>query len=157
MERNIGSRREHAKKRRRAVFEWIVFRLVALILTAVLLLATMPVAMAEEIEVLGYAVGKGKIIEEFRGSAWNRKLPKKEIMSELCAEKGIDPRNVLVVGDGRSEIAAGAELGCVTLSRLDLSARRAREIHRELRTNMIVENFRGVFQLLFAEESGAAD
>ena len=32
MERNIGSRRENAKKRRRAVFEWIVFRLVALIL-----------------------------------------------------------------------------------------------------------------------------
>lgn len=106
--------------------------------------------MAEEIEVLGYEVGRGKIIEEFRGSAWNRKLPKKEIMSELCAEKGIDPRNVLVVGDGRSEIAAGAELGCVTLSRLDRSARRAREIHRELKTNMIIENYEGVFPLLFA-------
>ena len=106
--------------------------------------------MAEEIEVLGYEAGPGKIIEEFRGSAWNRKLPKKEIMSELCAEKGIDPRNVLVVGDGRSEIAAGAELGCVTLSRLDESARRAREIHRELGTNMIVENYEGVFPLLFS-------
>ena len=108
--------------------------------------------MAEEIEVLGYEVGPGKIIEEFRGSAWNRKLPKKEIMSELCAEKGIDPRNVLVVGDGRSEIAAGVALGCVTLSRLDLSARRAREIHPELKTNMIVENYEGVFPLLFAGE-----
>ncbi len=32
MERNKGSRREHARKRRRAVLEWIVFRLVALIL-----------------------------------------------------------------------------------------------------------------------------
>ena len=108
--------------------------------------------MAEEIEVLGYEVGPGKIIEEFRGSAWNRKLPKKEIMRELCAEKAIDPRNVLVVGDGRSEIAAGAELGCVTLSRLDRSARRAREIHRELKTHMIAENYEGVFPLLFSGE-----
>ena len=106
--------------------------------------------MAEEIEVLGYEVGRGKIIEEFRGSAWNRKLPKKEIMSELCAEKGIDPRNVLVVGDGRSEIAAGVALGCVTLSRLDPAARRAREIHRNLGTNMIAEIYEGVFPLLFA-------
>lgn len=106
--------------------------------------------MAEEIEVLGYEVGQTKIIEEFRGSAWNRKLPKKEIMSELCAEEGIDPRNVLVVGDGRSEIAAGVELGCVTLSRLDENARRAREIHRELGTHMIVENYEGVFPLLFS-------
>ena len=32
MERNIGSRREHARKCRRAVIEWIVFRLVAVIL-----------------------------------------------------------------------------------------------------------------------------
>ncbi len=108
--------------------------------------------MAEEIDVLGYEVGRGKIIEEFRGSAWNRKLPKKEIMSELCAEEGIDPRNVLVVGDGRSEIAAGIGLGCVTLSRLDLSARRAREIHRELKTHMIAENYEGVFPLLFSGE-----
>lgn len=32
MERNIGARRELARKRRRAVFEWLVFRLVAVIL-----------------------------------------------------------------------------------------------------------------------------
>ncbi len=32
MERNKGTRRENARKRRRAVFEWITFRLAALIL-----------------------------------------------------------------------------------------------------------------------------
>ena len=105
--------------------------------------------MAEEVAVLGYTVGPGELMESFRGSAWNEKLPKLEIMKKICAEEHIDPAHVLVTGDGRSEIAAGVALGCVTLSRLDEDARRAREIHRELGTDMIVPDYDGLFPLLF--------
>lgn len=98
--------------------------------------------MSEEIRALGYAVGEGKLIEEFCGSAWNEKLPKIEIMRQLIRRKNLSPEQILVIGDGRSEIAAGRELGCVTISRLDVQAERAREIHRRLRTNLIVPDFR---------------
>ena len=39
------------------------------------------------------------------------------------------------------EIAAAVELGAVALSRLDRDASRAREIHRKLGTNLIVERY----------------
>lgn len=47
---------------------------------------------------------------------------------------------MLVIGDGRSEIVAGVKLGAVTVSVLPESAKRQRELHKELGTNMIIEN-----------------
>ena len=62
-------------------------------------------------------------------------------MRELFAREGIDPATALVVGDGRTEIAAGAAMGCVCLSRLPEGARRQRELHRELGTNYILRDY----------------
>ena len=97
--------------------------------------------MVEEIEALGYEIGHGKMIEKLAGSTWNEKLPKKQIMERLCLEQNVNPENVLVIGDGRSEIAAGRSMGCVTVSRLPENASRAREIHTELKTNFILESY----------------
>ena len=97
--------------------------------------------MYEEIQALEFQVGSGKLIEGFCGSAWDVKLPKIEIMKQLICKKGLSPEQVLVVGDGRSEIFAGKELGCITVSRLDIQSQRAREIHRQLKTNLIVPDF----------------
>jgi len=97
--------------------------------------------MAEEIQVLGYEVGPGKLIEAFRGSTWDKKLPKNELMRALCREYGYASDELLIVGDGRSEIAAAVELGAVALSRLNPDASKAREIHRALGTNLIVDDY----------------
>ncbi|MBR7105052.1 MAG: HAD family hydrolase [Lentisphaeria bacterium] len=97
--------------------------------------------MYEEIQALGYEVGRGKLIEGFCGSSWDEKLPKIEIMKQLIRRKSLQPGQILVIGDGRSEIAAGRELGCLTVSRLDIQAERAREIHRQLQTHVIVPDF----------------
>jgi phosphoglycolate phosphatase-like HAD superfamily hydrolase len=97
--------------------------------------------MAEEVEAAGFEVGPGKLVAELRGSSWNRKMPKDEVMRELFAEKRIDAHEVLVLGDGRTEIAAGAAMGCVALSRLPAEAVRQRELHRELGTNVILPDW----------------
>lgn len=106
--------------------------------------------MAEEIKVLNYPTGKGKLIERFCGSEWNKKEPKVEIMRHLCETDNINPENLLIVGDGRSEIAAARELGALAISRLDDTALRQREIHRMIGTNLIVKNYlniRKIFRL----------
>jgi phosphoserine phosphatase len=97
--------------------------------------------MYEEVRALGFEVGPGKIVEEMVGSMWDRKLPKDEVMRELCAGRGIDPAHVLVVGDGRTEIKAGVDMGGVAMSRLPAEARRQRELHVQLGTNYIVPDF----------------
>ena len=97
--------------------------------------------MAEEVITLGYPIGEGKLIEQFCGSVWNKKEPKVEIMRKLCRANNIAPENLLIVGDGRSEIAAAVELGAVAISRLDKNALRAREIHRQIGTGLIVEDY----------------
>lgn len=97
--------------------------------------------MVEEVLALGYEIGPGKLMEGIAGSVWNEKLPKEQIMENLCRELDVDPENVLVVGDGRSEIEAGSSLGCVTLSRLSTDSVRAREIHKALKTNYILESY----------------
>ena len=107
--------------------------------------------MYEEIQALGYEVGPGKLIEGFVGSSWNEKLPKIEIMKQLIRRKNLDPRKILVIGDGRSEIFAGKELGCITVSRLDVQAERAREIHRKLQTNLIVPDFCNFSKVFFSK------
>jgi len=97
--------------------------------------------MAEEIEALGLGAHPGGIIEKLVGSAWNEKLPKDKIMQKICRDGRIDPANVLVIGDGRSEIAAAVGMKALAMSRLGADAERAREIHRALHTNLIVEHY----------------
>ena len=97
--------------------------------------------MFEEVAVLGYESGPGKLIEATHGSTWDCKKPKNEVMRELFAELNIDHANVLILGDGRSEIQAAVDGGSVALSRLAPDWMRQRELHREIRTNYIVPDF----------------
>jgi len=97
--------------------------------------------MAEEVRALGFEVGPGRLVESLEGSSWDRKMPKDEVMRAFCASRGVEPAHVLVVGDGRTEIKAGVEMGCVVLSRLDPQATRQRQLHAELGTHCIVPDF----------------
>ncbi|MDD5728117.1 MAG: HAD family hydrolase [Victivallales bacterium] len=97
--------------------------------------------MYEEVAALGYQIGLDKTVSRLLGSSWNEKLPKEEIMRRICLEENINPDKILIVGDGRSEIAAGVSMGAVTISRLDRTAERARKIHRKLKTNIIIEKY----------------
>ncbi len=97
--------------------------------------------MMEEVETLGYPVGPGKLVEEMIGSSWSEKLPKDVIMKRMAEKLGIEGRQILVVGDGRSEIAAGVQLGALTLGRLDADAQRQRELQKKLGVHIIVEDY----------------
>ena len=97
--------------------------------------------MFEEVEGLGYPIGKGELIEDIIGSTWTEKLPKDEIMAKLLKDLGADGAQVLVTGDGRSEISAGVKMGALTVSRLGINALRQRELHTQLGTHLIVEDF----------------
>lgn len=97
--------------------------------------------MAEEIEALGLLPVKNDIVTKLAGSTWQEKLPKEKIMMEICRKENIDPSQLLIIGDGRSEIAAGVAMGAVTMSRLDTNAARARDIHKTLGTNIIVSEY----------------
>ena len=105
-------------------------------------------SMAEEVTTLGYEIGEGKLIDRFCGSTWQKKLPKVEIMRQLCVEEKIAPENLLIVGDGRSEISAAVEIGALALSRLDKTAERQRAIHRQLGTNLIISDYRNFQQFI---------
>ncbi len=100
-----------------------------------------PMGMYEEVLGLGFEIGKGKTVEDILGSTWDEKIPKDEVMRRLVKELGIDGKNVLVIGDGRSEISAGVALGAVTVSVLPDTAERQRELHIELGTNMIIPDY----------------
>ncbi len=100
-----------------------------------------PTGMMEEILALGLEVGPGRLVEAVYGSSWDRKMPKDEVMRGLLAEVGVAACNVLVVGDGRSEVATGAAMGAAVMSRLPLDAARQRELHRQLGTNYIVGDY----------------
>jgi len=97
--------------------------------------------MLEEVRALGYEIGPGKMVESLRGSAWDQKMPKDEVIEALFRERNIDPHKVLVIGDGRTEIRAGVQMGCVTMSRLRKQDTRLREIHIGLGVNYIVEDY----------------
>jgi hypothetical protein len=97
--------------------------------------------MYEEVLALGFEIGPRKMVRNLEGSSWDRKLPKDEVMRELFRREGVAPRHALVLGDGRTEIKAGVELGCVTVSRLPLGATRQRELHKSLGTNYIMPDF----------------
>lgn len=95
----------------------------------------------EEVLGLGFEIGEGKLIEDIHGSTWDEKIPKEEVMKRLLKELGIKGENVLVLGDGRSEISAGVEIGAVTVSILAEGSARQRELHTELGTNMIISDY----------------
>ncbi len=97
-----------------------------------------PMGMYEEVLGLGFPIGEGELVEDILGSTWSEKIPKDEVMKRLVKTLGINGENVLVVGDGRSEISAGVALGAVTVSILPENATRQRELHTELGTNMII-------------------
>jgi len=94
--------------------------------------------MYDEVIAAGFPIGDGQLVEALHGSTWDEKIPKNEVMRRLCEEESINPENVLVIGDGRSEIAAGAEMGAVTVSVLPEEAERQRDIHINLNTNLII-------------------
>jgi len=97
--------------------------------------------MYEEVLALGFRIGPGEMIESLEGSSWDRKMPKDEVMRELCRRERVDPAHVLVLGDGRTEIKAGVDMGCVTMSRLPPGATRQRELHVALGTHYILPDY----------------
>ena len=62
-------------------------------------------------------------------------------MYRLAKDFNIDGENILVIGDGRSEITAGVKLGAVTISILPENASRQRELHKELGTDIIIPDY----------------
>lgn len=106
--------------------------------------------MYEEVEALGYKVGKGQLIEELIGSTWTEKKPKDTVMSELVKKLGINSENILVVGDGRAEIQAGTDMNALVVSRLPENAHFHRQLHKTIGTNIITKDFENpLFKELF--------
>lgn len=97
--------------------------------------------MYDEILAVGFKVGPNQMVQALHGSTWDQKIPKIDVMKKICREEKLDPTKVLIIGDGRSEIAAGVAMGAVTISRLPDDADRQRELHKELGTNVIVSDY----------------
>lgn len=97
--------------------------------------------MYEEVETLGYKIGKGNLIEDIIGSTWTDKMPKDMIMKKLLKDLNISGKNVLVLGDGRAEISAGAEMGSFIVSRLPYDAKYQRTLHKKLGSNVVIEDY----------------
>ena len=106
--------------------------------------------MHEEVEALGYKIGTGELVEDIIGSTWTEKIPKEVVMKRLLEELNINGKNILVVGDGRAEILAGAEMGAVVISRLPQNAEYQRKLHKELGSNIIIEDYlnKDLFEIL---------
>lgn len=100
-----------------------------------------PMGMYEEVLGLGFEIGEGKLIEDILGSTWDEKIPKEDVMYRLAKDFNINGENILVIGDGRSEITAGVKLGAVTLSILPENATRQRQLHKELGSDMIIPDY----------------
>jgi phosphoglycolate phosphatase-like HAD superfamily hydrolase len=97
--------------------------------------------MHEEVEALGFEIGEGKMVEDLIGSTWTDKVPKDQIMEKLLEKLGADGKNVLVIGDGRSEISAGVKMGALCISRLEKNDSFRRSLHKKLGTNILVESY----------------
>lgn len=97
--------------------------------------------MHQEVEALGYKIGKDELVEDIIGSTWRDKMPKDMVMQKLLKELGVKGENVLVVGDGRAEIQAGVQMGAFVVSRLPENADFQRELHKKLGTNIIIKDF----------------
>jgi hypothetical protein len=83
--------------------------------------------MYEEVKSLGFEVGPGKMAEAIKGSSWDHKMPKDEVMQTLINELCIDP--------------AGVDMGAVTISRLPKEAKRQRELQVGFGTNYILQDY----------------
>ena len=97
--------------------------------------------MHQEVEALGYKIGKNELVEDIIGSTWRDKMPKDMVMQKLLKELGVKGENVLVIGDGRAEIQAGVQMGAFVVSRLPENADFQRELHKKLGTNIIIKDF----------------
>lgn len=97
--------------------------------------------ICEEVRALGFDIGPGRMVEAVKGSSWEQKLPKDDAIREVIRSDGASPGEVLIVGDGRAEIQSGAQLGCVTISRLPREAHRQRRLHISMGTNYVLEDF----------------
>ena len=97
--------------------------------------------MHEEVEALGFEIGAGCVIEDIIGSTWTDKLPKDVIMERLLETLGATGDEVLVCGDGRSEISAGIKMGALCVSRLGKDEKRKHELHTGLGTHIMIEAF----------------
>ena len=97
--------------------------------------------MHQEVEALGYKIGKNELVEGIIGSTWTEKMPKDMVMQKLLKELGVKGENVLVIGDGRAEIQAGVQMGAFVVSRLPENADFQRELHRKLGTDIIIKDF----------------
>ena len=98
--------------------------------------------MHEEVETLGYKIGNGELVEDIIGSTWTEKIPKEQVMKKLLKELDANGSEVLVIGDGRAEIFAGVEMGALVISRLPETAQYQRELHKELGTNIIIDDYK---------------
>ncbi|MCF6176363.1 MAG: hypothetical protein L3J71_11415 [Victivallaceae bacterium] len=109
--------------------------------------------MLEEVEACGFEVGPGKLVECMFGSTWDKKMPKDDWIKAIVKDAAIDPAKVLVVGDGRTEIKVGVEIGAVTISRLPEEQQLQRNIQIGLGTNIIVADYTdAVFLGMFYHE-----
>lgn len=108
--------------------------------------------MCEEVETLGYTIGPDGVAEDIIGSTWTEKMPKEMIMKKLLKTLNADGRSVLVVGDGRSEISAGAEMNSLVISRLPKEATYQRSLHKQLGSHIVVEDYTSpeLFEILKA-------
>ncbi|MBQ3490690.1 MAG: HAD family hydrolase [Clostridia bacterium] len=97
--------------------------------------------MHEEVAALGFEIGSGKIVEDIIGSTWTEKIPKDQIMEKLLKTLGADGKNVLVIGDGRSEISAGVKMNALCISRLEKSDVYRRELHKKLGSHIVLESY----------------
>ena len=97
--------------------------------------------MHEEVEALGFEIGSGKIVEDIIGSTWTEKIPKDQIMEKLLHCLGADGKNVLVIGDGRSEISAGVKMNALCISRLEKNDTYRRDLHKKLGSHIVVESY----------------
>ncbi len=97
--------------------------------------------MYEEVLAVGFDIGPGRMVEVLEGSTWDNKVTKSEVIRRICQTDRIDPENALIVGDGRSEVSAGIEIGALVLSRLPEDATRQRQLHKLLGTHVIVSDF----------------
>lgn len=97
--------------------------------------------MYEELMVLGYDIGEGCLVDDIVGSTWEDKIPKDVLMQRLADQLGVKGEEILIVGDGRSEVTAGDEMGAAIISRLPEDATYQRELHKKLGTHVIVPDY----------------
>lgn len=109
--------------------------------------------MFEEAKALKFIDCADAPVENIIGSTWTEKVPKNIIMARLARDLNAKEKEIVVVGDGRSEISAGVAMGALTISRLPVNAHKQRALHKKLGTNIIVDNYYDEsFQMILGEK-----